>query len=70
MRRMKLPTGRLAELFHHWRSHRSERFDFELIARKELISGAGFVRGWDDSAKAPYLWNATSNTFISYDDPQ
>jgi len=38
--------------------------------RQKLISGAGFVRGWDDRAKAPYLWKAASNTFITYDDPQ
>jgi len=38
--------------------------------RQKLIGGAGFVRGWDDRAKAPYLWNAASKTFISYDDPQ
>ena len=38
--------------------------------RQKLIGGEGFVRGWDDRAKAPYLWNAASKTFISYDDPQ
>ena len=37
---------------------------------QKLISGAGFVRGWDDRAKAPYLWKAASKTFITYDDPQ
>jgi len=25
---------------------------------------------WDERAKAPFLWNETSRTFISYDDPQ
>ena len=25
---------------------------------------------WDDAAKAPYLWNADSATFITYDDPE
>ena len=29
-----------------------------------------FKRGWDDVAKAPYLWDAASGTFISYEDPQ
>jgi chitinase len=38
--------------------------------RQKLIRGAGFVRGWDDSAKAPYLWNRASRTFITYDGPQ
>jgi chitinase len=35
-----------------------------------LIGRQGFVRYWDDKAKAPYLWNSASRTFISYDDPQ
>jgi chitinase len=38
--------------------------------RQQLISGKGFVRGWDDGAKAPYLWNAETKTFITYDDPE
>ena len=29
-----------------------------------------FVRGWDAAAKAPYLWNAETGTFISYEDPR
>jgi chitinase len=37
---------------------------------RQLLSGAGFVRGWDAGAKAPYLWNAASRTFITYDDPR
>ena len=50
-----------------------ERFEAEhsyAQLRQELIGSAGFTRGWDDRAKAPYLWNAASRTFISYDDPQ
>ncbi|WP_068776637.1 glycosyl hydrolase family 18 protein [Paenibacillus sp. FJAT-26967] len=31
-------------------------------------SANGFVRYWDDAAKAPYLFDGT--TFLSYDDPQ
>jgi chitinase len=38
--------------------------------RHKLIGGEGFVRGWDDRARAPYLWNATAKTFITYDDPK
>lgn len=30
----------------------------------------GFERFWDDAAQAPYLWNADSLMFISYDDPE
>jgi chitinase len=50
-----------------------ERFeaahDYSELADK-LIGKQGFVRHWDDRAKAPYLWNGTSRTFISYDDAQ
>lgn len=35
---------------------------------EEYIDKNGFVRHWDESAQAPYLWNAESKTFISYDD--
>ena len=35
-----------------------------------LIGRQGFERYWDDEAKAAYLWNSASRTFISYDDPQ
>jgi chitinase len=37
---------------------------------EHLIGQGGFVRYWDNRAQAPYLWNATSRVFISYDDPQ
>ena len=30
----------------------------------------GFVRFWDSTADAPYLYNATSRTFVSYEDEQ
>ena len=36
----------------------------------DYINKNGFVREWDAQAQAPYLWNATTRTFISYDDPQ
>ena len=29
-----------------------------------------FVRFWDEQARAPYLWNETTGTFVTYDDPQ
>jgi chitinase len=28
------------------------------------------VRQWDAAADAPWLWNARTRTFISYDDPE
>ncbi|MEX0735211.1 MAG: glycoside hydrolase family 18 protein [Steroidobacteraceae bacterium] len=36
----------------------------------ELIGSQGFVRHWDQRAKAPFLWNGGARTFITYDDPQ
>jgi chitinase len=30
----------------------------------------GFVRYWDAAAKAPYLYNAGAQVFVSYDDPE
>ncbi|WP_375447417.1 glycoside hydrolase family 18 protein [uncultured Fibrella sp.] len=34
----------------------------------KYINKNGFTRYWDDDAKAPYLWNPTTQTFISYAD--
>ncbi len=50
-----------------------ERFegahDYSELAAK-FIGSQDFTRYWDDRAKAPYLWNSASRTFITYDDPQ
>jgi chitinase len=35
-----------------------------------VIGRDGFVRFWDDTAQAPYLWNAARRVFITYDDPE
>jgi chitinase len=35
-----------------------------------LINAQGFVRYWDDTARAPYLYNTTTKTFITYNDAQ
>ncbi len=44
------------------------------ISHDELAAGYinknGFVRYWDAEAKAPYLWNPASRTFISYADEE
>jgi chitinase len=34
------------------------------------INANGFVRHWDNIAKAPYLWNAAEKTFLSYEDEE
>ncbi len=40
----------------------------ELVA--SYIDKNGYVRHWDAQAQAPYLWNASTRTFISYEDPE
>jgi chitinase len=35
---------------------------------ESYIGKQGFVRYWDERAQAPYLWNARTKTFITYDD--
>lgn len=37
---------------------------------EELIGRQGFVRHWDERAKAPFLWNGAAQAFITYDDLQ
>ena len=34
------------------------------------INANGFTRYWDETAKAPYLWNPAERTFISYEDEE
>ncbi|HEX7339109.1 MAG TPA: glycoside hydrolase family 18 protein [Rhodanobacteraceae bacterium] len=36
----------------------------------DFINKQGYKRYWDKYADAPYLWNAATRSFISYDDPQ
>ncbi|MFC4762057.1 glycoside hydrolase family 18 protein [Dyella koreensis] len=40
----------------------------ELLA--SYIDKNGYVRHWDAQARAPFLWNAKTRTFVSYEDPQ
>ena len=35
-----------------------------------FINRGGYIRYWDEVAQAPFLWNAATHCFISYDDPQ
>ncbi|MEO8747682.1 MAG: glycoside hydrolase family 18 protein [Rhodanobacter sp.] len=37
--------------------------------QENLIDKHGYVRHWDKRAQAPFLWNAATRSFISYDDP-
>lgn len=38
--------------------------------RDTLALQAGFVRYWDEKARAPYLWNAQKLQLVSYDDEE
>ncbi len=38
--------------------------------KADFIGKHGFVRHWDATADAAWLWNAKTRTFISYDDPE
>jgi len=40
------------------------------IAKKDLAAGSGFIRYWDNASQVPYLYNAETQTFISYEDPE
>jgi len=40
----------------------------ELVA--SYIDKNGYVRHWDAKAQAPFLWNAQTHTFVSYEDPE
>ncbi|KAI8871483.1 glycoside hydrolase [Ramicandelaber brevisporus] len=43
-------------------------FDYAHIAREHLQPGSGYVRYWDPTAKAPFLFSESQRVFISYDD--
>lgn len=36
----------------------------------DYIGKHGYQRYWDEKAQVPYLWNAQTRTFVSYEDPQ
>lgn len=36
----------------------------------ELIGHQGYVRYWDEYARAPTLWNSATRSFVTYEDPQ
>lgn len=38
--------------------------------KQDYIGKQGYVRYWDARAQAPWLWNAKTRHFITYDDPQ
>mgnify|MGYP001555321664 CR=1 FL=1 len=47
----------------------NEDLSFARLVR-DFIGKNGFVRHWAPDARAAYLWNPDTATFISYEDPE
>ena len=62
---VKLENNGLYQPYEHYAGQHS----YSVLTR-DFINKQGFKRMWDDAANAPYLWNADSATFITYDDPE
>ncbi|OXS53830.1 hypothetical protein B1A99_28445 [Cohnella sp. CIP 111063] len=44
--------------------------EFGNLEKQGWIGGNGFVRYWDDVAKAPWLYQKATGTFVTYEDPE
>jgi chitinase len=55
-------------LYQHYGHYQGEHPWPDLKAN--YIGHDGYARHWDAEAQAPWLWNARTHSFISYDDPQ
>jgi chitinase len=44
--------------------------NYGAITSTMLTPSSGFTRYWDPVASVPYLYNAQTHTFVTYDDPQ
>jgi chitinase len=55
-------------LYQHYGRYQGEHSWPDLKAN--YIDRNGFVGYWDAAAQAPWLWNARTHRFISYDDPR
>jgi chitinase len=55
-------------LYQHYGRYQGEHSWPDL--KTNYIDRNGYVRCWDAAAQAPWLWNARTHRFISYDDPQ
>lgn len=43
--------------------------DYKVITRT-MLGQQGYTRYWDDASSVPYLYNASKQIFVSYEDPQ
>ncbi len=48
----------------------ARRLDTRYANLAALVAAGLFERRWDERAQAPWLWNAETKTFVSYDDPE
>ena len=55
-------------LYQHYGHYQGEHSWPDLKTR--YIERDGYVRYWDAAAQAPWLWNARTRRFVSYEDPQ
>jgi GH18 family chitinase len=47
-----------------------QRIDTSYPSLAGLAGREGWVRDWDDSARAPFLWNEARKTFVTYEDEE
>jgi len=47
----------------------ASNYHYDLLVAS-YINRNGYVRYWDDTSKAPYLYNASQGIFLSYEDPE
>ena len=43
--------------------------DWKTLSKTRLVNPA-YARIWDSAARVPFLFDSTSGTWVSYDDPQ
>jgi chitinase len=55
-------------LYQPYGHYQGEHLWLEL--KRDYIDRQGFVQHWDRHAKASWLWNPRTRTFITYDDPR
>jgi len=57
-------------LFQAGTSAKNLHLNYGSIASTLLAPGSGYVRYWDYSSDSPYLYNATTKTWVDYEDPE
>ena len=52
-----------------YQSASGQAFSLNYTSLKDSLRTGKYHRYWDETAQAPFLWNATDRIFITYDDP-